>query len=873
MCTICAATMTFDPDRHPDAGPDAAAIFEGADAPSSIFTPYSISVGDTFSGTIAGGDGSDYIAITLTAGETYEFNLGGTASGVGTLSDPYLYLANSAGTVVAANDDGGPGLESYIEFTASYTGTYYVIADAYGSATGTYRLSVDVAVPPAPGTLDELANYLTDGYWNFNGGSGRAFDTSGSNQITVDITALTASGQQMARWAFEVWELVANIDFVEVNSGADISFDDNQSGAFASSSVSGGTILSSDVNVSTSWLSTYGTTIDGYSFQTYIHEIGHALGLGHQGGYNGSATYGVDETFTNDSWQMSIMSYFDQDDNTTVNASFAYIFSAMMADIVAIQNLYGAAGAGSATAGNTTWGANSNLGGFWGLIFGALFDGNATSAYSGNDVAFTIYDYGGIDTLDLSTSTSNNYVDLRPEQFSNVNGGIGNVGIARGTVIEHLIAGSGNDTLMGNDADNDLTGGTGNDSVDGGAGTDTAVINATQGSITVTDLGGGSVRIVSADGTDVFHNVELFRFNDGTVTLAALLGGPVGPTAGNDTLDGTSGADTIDALAGNDVINGLAGADRLLGNSGDDQLFGGNGNDTLLGGADNDLLRGGGNADRLEGGTGNDTLFGDRANDQIFGGNGNDAIYGGYEHDLLRGGGGADTLNGELGNDRLFGDRGNDQLFGGNGEDSLYGGYEHDLMRGGGNADELHGELGNDTLFGDRGNDRLFGGNNEDQLYGGHDHDLLRGGANRDTLNGELGNDTLHGDRGNDRVLGGSGNDHVYGDFDHDFVHGGAGNDMVNGGTGNDTLGGGLGNDTFVFADGFGTDIITDFEELNSLEQIDFSGLAAITDFADLMANHATQSGANVVINDLLGNTITLNNVLLADLDASDFIF
>jgi hypothetical protein len=39
------------------------------------------------------------------------------------------------------------------------------------------------------------------------------------------------------------------------------------------------------------------------------------------------------------------------------------------------------------------------------------------------------------------------------------------------------------------------------------------------------------------------------------------------------------------------------------------------------------------------------------------------------------------------------------------------------------------------------------------------------------------------------------------------------------------------------------------------------------------MTNHATQVGNHVLINDLLGNTLTLNNVLLADLDASDFIF
>lgn len=232
-----------------------------------------------------------------------------------------------------------------------------------------------------------------------------------------------------------------------------------------------------------------------------------------------------------------------------------------------------------------------------------------------------------------------------------------------------------------------------------------------------------------------------------------------------------------------------------------------------------------------------------------------------------------DTLMGGRLDDSLWGNDGQDRLFGGNGNDFLYGGYEHDLLRGGGQNDELHGELGNDTLFGDRGDDTLYGGNNEDHLYGGFGNDALFGGANRDILNGELGNDTLSGDRGNDRVLGGAGDDYVAGSFDHDFVHGGADNDTVDGGHGNDTLGGGLGNDTFIFVDDFGTDWLTDFEATNDLERIDLSGVSAITDLTDLMDNHISQVGNDVVIDDLAGNTIRLSNVDLSDLDANDFIF
>ena len=85
----------------------------------------------------------------------------------------------------------------------------------------------------------------------------------------------------------EAWEMVVDLDFVEVSSGEMITMDDNSSGAWAYAP--GGTQSSTGVelNVSETWLDSYGTTLDSYPYQTYIHEIGHAIGLGHQGNYNG----------------------------------------------------------------------------------------------------------------------------------------------------------------------------------------------------------------------------------------------------------------------------------------------------------------------------------------------------------------------------------------------------------------------------------------------------------------------------------------------------------------------------------------------------------------------------------------------------------
>jgi len=216
----------------------------------------------------------------------------------------------------------------------------------------------------------------------------------------------------------------------EVFFGADIAFDDNDSGAFSSSTTSGGTILSSEINVPTAWLQAHGATINGYSFETYIHEIGH--GLGHAGNYNIQPTYGIDSHYLNDSTQATVMSYFNPSENTYIDASFAGVVTPMIAGTLSIQNLYGTGV--STIPGNTIYGANSNLGGYMGALFGQAAGEDAANGtlYAGAEsIAFTIFDSGDIDTVDLSWVTVDQAIDLRTEGISNVGGSTGNLIIAR----------------------------------------------------------------------------------------------------------------------------------------------------------------------------------------------------------------------------------------------------------------------------------------------------------------------------------------------------------------------------------------------------------------------------------------------------------
>ena len=201
--------------------------------------------------------------------------------------------------------------------------------------------------------------------------------------------------------------------------------------ASTSDRTSGGFITSADIQISQSWVNSYGMGLNSYSFMTYLHEIGHALGLGHAGDYNNTADYVQDALYANDAWSTTIMSYFDQNDNAYFhNQGFTrqFVLTPMVGDIVAMQQMYGLST--TTRAGNTTYGFNSNAG-------SSIYDAQSMGA-----LAYTVFDSAGIDTLDYSGFTSNQLINLNPETFSNVGTGIGNVSIARGTVIENAIGGS-----------------------------------------------------------------------------------------------------------------------------------------------------------------------------------------------------------------------------------------------------------------------------------------------------------------------------------------------------------------------------------------------------------------------------------------------
>ncbi|WP_225207116.1 M10 family metallopeptidase C-terminal domain-containing protein [Novosphingobium huizhouense] len=354
------------------------------------------------------------------------------------------------------------------------------------------------------------------------------------------FSPFSAQQRTEARASIQLWDDLIPQKFVEKNGiGADIQFANSYDPAQAYAYYPGkqGYKFQSDVFVAdpaVNWTNAW-FGFGGYGKTTLVHELGHTLGLSHPGNYNYDPnlplTYANYAEYAQDSTQYTIMSYWDAAETGANIIDWSTVFygyaqTPLLHDILTIQSKYGADT--TTRAGNTTYGFNSNA-------------GNVVYDFSKNAYPYlSIYDAGGIDTLDLSGFTASQQIDLHAGSFSSV----------------------------------------------GQAAADVATVNANRAALNA--LAGGTVanpasqagidnvanRFMTANADNIFYDtgvsgVRATEYMNLSIAYGTTIENAIGGSA-RDVIWGNQVANVLKGLGGDDVLNGFEGKDTLYGGAGAD---------------------------------------------------------------------------------------------------------------------------------------------------------------------------------------------------------------------------------------------------------------------------------------------------------------
>ena len=486
-----------------------------------------------------------------------------------------------------------------------------------------------------------------------------------ASDFAEGFAALNQMQQSAARLALARWSAVCNLRFIEVpdeGGGGVLRFGTCSSNVvptsaayYPSSAEYGGDVWFGNSNSN----APDNPQAGNYDYLTFIHEIGHALGLKHPHSLRGVFPVA---SLDSDAMQYTVMSYRSYIGDSTSggysNGGTSYATSPMVNDIAAVQYMYGANY--NFNSGNTRYVVNPN---------------KAT-------VFATVWDGGGTDTYDLSGFSTGVSIDLRPGQWSFTSSAqlaqLNYYEVAYGysstlvrapgnfcnallcnedirSLIENAVGGSGDDVLIGNQVGNCLQGGLGKDTLTLGDGSDTVLFSRNDGMDLITDdtllgdkvyISGASIGELRVSATDDQYIVSI----DGTGDSVAFQRGLADPAlfadateffVGNATGAGAlfrentvfyAGISTAsDGLVYTDALSGVraydlmkntasfysvenfdnrenvSGGSVLRGTLGDNVLYAVTGMDIV--GQIGDMLWGRSGNDTLVGGTGADTFW------------------------------------------------------------------------------------------------------------------------------------------------------------------------------------------------------------------------------------------------------------------------
>ena len=478
----------------------------------------------------------------------------------------------------------------------------------------------------------------------------------------------------------------------------------------------------------------------------------------------------------------------------------------------------------------------------------------ATSKLGAGEIDFTLNSY---EIAQISLTAAGNFGNdlantLNGTAGTNILHGLAGNDILKGLAGNDLLAGgAGNDQLFGGDGNDVLYGGAGADILEGEAGIDTASYAfstmAVKVSLTVPTSNLGDA---VGDSFVGIENITGGQFGDiiaGDALANLLVGG-----LGSDWLLGDAGADNLQGDAGNDTLDGGTGADTALYIDGVAATINlnlttaqatGYGTDTLI------------SIENLSTGSGNDRLSGNSLANRLSSGTGNDTLDGGVVDDFYL----STDPNGSTGQIfRLYQgvlDRNPDKTGFENWINWKESGQKNLLEV----TSSFIGSVEFQNHYGSTTNAKFV------TLLYSNVLDRSPDPTGLQTWVGAL--DT--GTKTREQVVQGF-------TESTEFKIKSASVSNVYLGTlrdSDDTLWGGAGADLFVFGGEFGRDVVVDFDPLQIGERIDLRGVSTITSFADLQADHLTQSGGNAIISDGEGNSITLAGLYVSNLSSDNFLY
>ncbi len=472
--------------------------------------------------------------------------------------------------------------------------------------------------------------------------------------------------------------------------------------------------------------------------------------------------------------------------------------------------------------------------------------------------------FGGLDADRITTGLGNDVVlgdnghvrwDTSGTQYTEIASKASNV-LGGG---DTLVAGEGDNLVLGGLGDDRITTGTGNDQVfgdNGRAGFTSGVLTRLETTDTASDTGGLDTIDAGNGVNHVFGGLDADRITTGSGNDVVL--GDNGQVQwdnsgvqyveiASEVSNALGGGDTLAAGEGDNLVLGGLGDDHITTGVGNDQVFGDNGQATFTAGVltrleTTDTASDTGGLDTIDAGNGVNHVFGGLDADRITTGSGNDVVLGdngqvqwdnsGVQYveiasevsnalgggDTLAAGEGDNFVLGGLGDDDITTGAGNDQVFGDNGQATFTAGVLTRLET----TDTASDTGGLDTIDAGNGVNHVFGGLDADRITTGSGNDVVLGDNgqvqwdNSGTQYVEIASEVSNALGGGDTLAAGEGDNFVLGGLGDDRITTGSGNDQVFGDNGQATFTAGVlarlettdtavdtgGNDTIAAGDG-----------------------------------------------------------------------